>query len=196
MSKEPYNADARRQTLQAFIARNSLKVQTWTKASGLSEAGLRAFLAGRADSMSDRTYEKLAAGASQLLGRPVEARELRGEPLIKNHLLAAPGYAPVFEGRNAFASYRLDQDSQTLNALAKALKERSAQSEAAPILDPGRTYLVTLWAGGGTGKTQVQRAFVIDVQMPLARIRDEKTGVESVINLTSPAFAGATRVDK
>lgn len=79
MDREPYSAAARRRVLQAFINRNKLKVQTWTNASGLSEAGVRAFLAGRADSMSDRTYAKLAAGASKLLERPVDASALRGD---------------------------------------------------------------------------------------------------------------------
>ena len=79
MATEPYNAAARRRVLQAFIDRNKLKVQTWTKASGLSEAGVRAFLAARADSMSDRTYAKLAAGASKLLERRVDASALRGD---------------------------------------------------------------------------------------------------------------------
>jgi hypothetical protein len=79
VSKPPYDAEARRRVLQAFIERNKLKVQTWTNASGLSEAGLRAFLAARADSMSDRTYEKLAAGAAKLLRQPIAAATLRGD---------------------------------------------------------------------------------------------------------------------
>lgn len=80
MADAPYNAAARRRVLQAFIDRNKLKVQTWTNASDLSEAGVRSFLAGRADSMSDRTYAKLAAGASKLLERKVDAAALRGDP--------------------------------------------------------------------------------------------------------------------
>lgn len=80
MTKQPYNAEARRRVLRAFIDRNKLKVQTWTNASDLSEAGLRNFLEGRSDSMSDRTYMKLAAGASKLLERPIDAAALRGDP--------------------------------------------------------------------------------------------------------------------
>jgi len=80
MATDPYNADARRRVLQSFIDRNKLKVQTWTNACGLSESVLRSFLAGRSESMSDRTYARLAAGAAKLLERNVDAATLRGDP--------------------------------------------------------------------------------------------------------------------
>lgn len=79
MAKDPYSADARRRVLQAFIDRNRLKVQTWTTAAGLSESVVRHFLAGASDSMSDRTYTRLAAGASRLLERSIDASALRGD---------------------------------------------------------------------------------------------------------------------
>lgn len=103
MAKDPYNAEARRRVLQNFIDRNKLKVQTWTNASDLSEAGLRAFLAGRADSMSDRTYAKLASGAAKLLERPVNAAALRGDKpgeitVPIHHLIGAGDEIHVVEG--------------------------------------------------------------------------------------------------
>lgn len=78
----PHNAAARRRALQAFIDRYEIEVQTWTKASGMSESVVRHFLAERSGSMSDRTYSRLAQGASllpELQGRTVEPAELRGE---------------------------------------------------------------------------------------------------------------------
>lgn len=79
MPKDPYSAEARRRVLQAFIDRNKLKVQTWTKASGMSESVVRHFLEARSESMSDRTYARLAAGASILLERTITAAALRGD---------------------------------------------------------------------------------------------------------------------
>lgn len=105
--KNPYNAGGRRRVLQAFIDRNKLKVQTWTTASGLSEAGVRSFLAGRAESMSDRTYAKLAAGATKLLERPIDASALRGDPppLIEiqiHHFVGAGDEVHLIDGDDGF----------------------------------------------------------------------------------------------
>lgn len=80
MAKDPYNADARRRVLQGFLDRNRLKVQTWTKAAGMSESVVRHFLEGRSESMSDRTYARLAAGATKLLERAIDPSALRGDP--------------------------------------------------------------------------------------------------------------------
>jgi phage repressor protein C with HTH and peptisase S24 domain len=74
-----YDAEQRRRVLQTFIDRNKLKVQTWTNASGLSESVVRHFLSGITDSMGDRTYTKLAIGATKLLEREITAAALRGE---------------------------------------------------------------------------------------------------------------------
>ncbi len=72
-------AEARRRVIRAFLAKNGLKVQTWAKASGVTEGTVRAFLAARVESMSDRSYAKLAAGASKLLEREVHVAALKGE---------------------------------------------------------------------------------------------------------------------
>ena len=69
----------RKAALKAFLAANpGLKKAPWEKASGLSEGTVRGFL-NRANTMTDDTYEKLAAGAAEILGRDVKAAELRGE---------------------------------------------------------------------------------------------------------------------
>lgn len=107
MVRDPYNADARRRVLRSFVDRNKFKIQTWTNASDLSEAGLRNFLEGRSDSMSDRTYAKLAAGASKLLGRTIDAAALRGDPppLVQipvHHYVGAGDEVHLIEGDNAF----------------------------------------------------------------------------------------------
>ncbi|HZQ01391.1 MAG TPA: S24 family peptidase [Reyranella sp.] len=87
-SHSSYNAAERRRTLQSFIDTHELEVQTWTKSAGMSESVVRHFLAGRSASMSDKTYARLAAGASELLGREVVAAELRGDP-------GAPRWVPI-----------------------------------------------------------------------------------------------------
>lgn len=107
MVKDPYNAEARRRVLRGFVDRNKFKIQTWTNASDLSEAGLRNFLEGRSDSMSDRTYAKLAAGASKLLGRKIDASALRGDPpphveIPIHHYVGAGDQVHVIEGDDAF----------------------------------------------------------------------------------------------
>ena len=107
MAKSPYNADARRRVLQGFIDRNKLKVQTWTTASGMSESVVRHFLEGRSESMSDRTYARLAAGATKLLERPVDPSALRGDPppqieIPIHHYIGAGDEVHPFEGDDPF----------------------------------------------------------------------------------------------
>lgn len=102
---DPYNAAARRRVLQAFIDHHKFKVQTWTKASGLSESVVRHFLDGATQSMSDRTYAKLAAGASILLGRHIPAAVLRGDPTPQievaiHHYIGAGDEIHPVEGSN------------------------------------------------------------------------------------------------
>lgn len=73
------NADKKRRAIEAFLRATGLKPFPLAKAAGVSEGTVRNFLDGRSETLTDRTYEKLAAGASKLLGRPVRAAELRGE---------------------------------------------------------------------------------------------------------------------
>lgn len=74
-----FDPEQRRAALNAFIQGNGLKVLPWCTAAGLNEASLRGFLAKRTRSLSDETYELLAAAAAELLARAVTAAELRGE---------------------------------------------------------------------------------------------------------------------
>lgn len=74
-----YDSAQRRDALRKFLEANKFSVLQWTKAAGLTESSLRHFLAGRSRSLGDETYEKLARAASELVGHPVSASELRGE---------------------------------------------------------------------------------------------------------------------
>lgn len=75
-----YSADQRRRAMNAFIEDHEVQIQTWTKLSGeMRESVVRRFLIGKVASLTDRTYERLAAGASLLIGRKVTAGELRGD---------------------------------------------------------------------------------------------------------------------
>lgn len=73
-----YDAERSRKALQNFIDRTSLKEHPWELASGVGPGTIRAFLKGRSKTLTENTYEKLAAGATKSLGRQVLASELRG----------------------------------------------------------------------------------------------------------------------
>lgn len=75
------SADARqrRAALLAFMTAHNLNPWPWTQASEVANSALAGFLAGRSDTMTDKTYVKLASGASDLLGRRVSVAELHGE---------------------------------------------------------------------------------------------------------------------
>jgi phage repressor protein C with HTH and peptisase S24 domain len=66
----------------------------------MSESVIRHFLEGRSESMSERTYAKLAWGASQLLNIPVHASQLRGDP--DNSPPQVPIHAYVGAGDEVF----------------------------------------------------------------------------------------------
>lgn len=62
-----------------------------------------------------------------------------------------------------------------------------------PMLKVGETYLVTFWTGPNE-PTRTDRAKVVDVQMPLVRLRNESNEDEIVVNVNSAAFVGAKKV--
>jgi len=68
-----FNPDQRRRVLRDYMDRNNLSVNGWCTAAGISEGALRNFLNGDSESLSDRSYELLAAAR----GEPVSV--LRGE---------------------------------------------------------------------------------------------------------------------
>ena len=72
-SKQAFNPQLRRRTLRAFMQTHSLTVNGWATSAGLRESTLRNFLNGDSESMSDRSYELLAAA------RGVPVSVLRGE---------------------------------------------------------------------------------------------------------------------
>lgn len=65
--------------LARFQRDTGLKDKPWETESKVGEGTLRKFRDGPNRSMSTETYEKLAAGATALLGRKVLAGEIRGE---------------------------------------------------------------------------------------------------------------------
>lgn len=73
-----FNPEQRRRVLREIMAADNLSVNGWAKAAGISEGTLRNFLNGDSESLSDRSYELLAAAR----GRPVSA--LRGEKVERD----------------------------------------------------------------------------------------------------------------
>lgn len=68
-----FNPEQRRRVLREYMARHELTMNGWCKAAGVSEGALRNFLNGDSESLSDRTYELLAAV------REEQVSVLRGE---------------------------------------------------------------------------------------------------------------------
>lgn len=68
-----FNPELRRRALREYMAAHDLTVNGWTTLAGLRESTLRNFLNGDSQSLSDRSYELLAA----VRGDPVS--KLRGE---------------------------------------------------------------------------------------------------------------------
>lgn len=76
-----FDANQRRQALRAFMAGAGLNVAQWESLSGLGDGTLRKFLDDPtgAKTLTDKTYARLAAGATKKTGRPVGVAELQGE---------------------------------------------------------------------------------------------------------------------
>jgi hypothetical protein len=74
-----YDKAAALKALARFQRDTGLKDRPWEAEAGLGEGTLRKFRSGPNRSMSTETYEKLAMGATTLLGRKVVAGEIRGE---------------------------------------------------------------------------------------------------------------------
>jgi hypothetical protein len=77
ISPMSYNPQRALAALAAFQQSTGLRDFPWEKASGVGEGTLRRFRNKDNRSMSHETYERLAGGATQLLGRPVSAAEFR-----------------------------------------------------------------------------------------------------------------------
>jgi phage repressor protein C with HTH and peptisase S24 domain len=89
-----YDPEQARSALAAFKQSTGLKDAPWEKASGVGSGTIRKFEKGPNQSMGPATYSKLAAGASELLGRRVLVSEFapRGEDVSVGTL---PSPAPV-----------------------------------------------------------------------------------------------------
>jgi phage repressor protein C with HTH and peptisase S24 domain len=79
LSAMAYDKAAAVKALARFQRDTGLRDRPWETESGVGEGTLRKFRDGPNRSMSNETYEKLAAGATRKLGRPVLAAEIRGE---------------------------------------------------------------------------------------------------------------------
>jgi phage repressor protein C with HTH and peptisase S24 domain len=81
--------DQRRAAIRRFMAEKNLKPAPWAESAGLSNGIVRNFLAGRADSLSGSTLEKLARAANatvaELIGeKPKEPRLGKDVVVIKS----------------------------------------------------------------------------------------------------------------
>ncbi len=72
-----FDPEQRRAALRDFMLRTGLKPTPWEKAAELGEGTLRKFLDGTSDTLTDRSYSKLASGASKLAERTVHVQELQ-----------------------------------------------------------------------------------------------------------------------
>lgn len=85
-----FSPDQRRRALRGFMKEHKLSLLAWTKAAKLSESGVRNFLAGRNRTLTDETYEKLAAAANDMLDVDwVTSAFLRGERVHSNTVAIA-----------------------------------------------------------------------------------------------------------
>lgn len=72
------DADRARKALLKFLTVHKLSQRALCKAAGLSPSAINNFMLGHAESPKADTYDKMAAGATKLLGHPVSVAELRG----------------------------------------------------------------------------------------------------------------------
>ena len=84
-----YDEKRARQALAMFQKRSGLRDYPWEMASGVGAGTLRSFRSGRNRAMSNATYEKLAAGASALLGYEIATGELSGDPKVPRQVRVA-----------------------------------------------------------------------------------------------------------
>jgi len=82
-----FDEQQRRQALQAFIDRTGLKVSPWEKEAGLGDGTLRKFMDKVSHTLTDRTYQRLAAAATALCARQVSVPELQGLEAVQTSFL-------------------------------------------------------------------------------------------------------------
>lgn len=76
-----YDPTQRRAALRHFLKSSNLSARGLCAAADLSPSALAQFLSEKSRTLTDETYELLAAGASKLLARAVTSDELRGRRL-------------------------------------------------------------------------------------------------------------------
>lgn len=104
-------ADGRREKVRAFMEARGLKAKTWAKDAGLSPGVLLNFLNGHANSLSQRSFEKLAAQQrvtiAEIIGEIVPS-QVPGKDLI-----AVP-YISVTTAKGGAAAVVMKQSRQAL----------------------------------------------------------------------------------
>ncbi|MCW5737339.1 MAG: helix-turn-helix transcriptional regulator [Enhydrobacter sp.] len=75
-------ADPARKALSRFLTTHKISQRRLCKAAGLSPSAINQFLLGNAESPKADTYEKIAKGAGEILGRAVSVAELRGTKTV------------------------------------------------------------------------------------------------------------------
>lgn len=74
-----FDPEQRRAALRTFLAdHKELNPGLWETTAGLGEGTLRKFLKGRTETLTDKTYERLADAASSVLKRSILPHELQG----------------------------------------------------------------------------------------------------------------------
>jgi hypothetical protein len=74
-----FDPEQRRSALRSFLKdHEKLNPGLWETTAGLGEGTLRKFLKGRTETLTDKTYERLADAASHVIGRSVLPQELQG----------------------------------------------------------------------------------------------------------------------
>lgn len=90
-----YNAHIAREHFQTFVKRlkrEGVSLRAWCVASGVSNGTISNFVRGETDSLTEKTYVKLANGASNLLKVEVTPEALKGADIPDEGGIAVAGY--------------------------------------------------------------------------------------------------------
>ncbi len=114
-----FDPEQRRAALRGFMEREKIKPTPWEQAAQLGEGTLRKFLDGTSDTLTDRSYSKLAAGAALLAKRPVDVQELQDHNRSSSDLSTEVRAIP---------------DERQKIVTAPPLPERAAMNRDIPVL--------------------------------------------------------------
>lgn len=118
-----FDPEQRRAALKGFMSRATLKASPWEAESGLGEGTLRKFLDGKTDTLTDRTYAKLAAGASRLTGKIVSILDLQETLTVHDSVNTEISPAP----------HVMSEERQKI-VTAPPLPERASMNRDIPVM--------------------------------------------------------------